>query len=152
LHPSEVENKVVLLWQRSREFFEKYQGKRVICGHTATENLPDLSTYTPDDKTDLWFRGDVVAVDTRCGKEGGFLTAIELPSLAIYESRCRAVRLDRNPLAARNLFQGTSRDRARTVRADLHDHARYHWRFARPLGKGVRLLLFVVGVAHGALF
>jgi serine/threonine protein phosphatase 1 len=87
LHPSEVEKKITLLWLRSREFFEKYQGKRVICGHTATEDLPDLSTYTPDDKTDLWFRGDVIAVDTRCGKEGGFLTAIELPSLAIYETR-----------------------------------------------------------------
>jgi serine/threonine protein phosphatase 1 len=87
LHPSEVDKPIVLLWLRSREFFENYTGKRVICGHTATEDLPDISTYTPEDKTDLWYRGDVIAVDTRCGKEGGFLTAIELPALAVYESR-----------------------------------------------------------------
>lgn len=63
-------------------------GKRVICGHTATEDLPvELSTYTPEDPTDLWYRGAVVAIDTRCGKEGGFLTALELPALKVYESR-----------------------------------------------------------------
>jgi serine/threonine protein phosphatase 1 len=87
LHPSEVEDAIVLLWLRSREFFESYHGKRVVCGHTATEDLPDLSTYTPHDPTDLWFRGDVVALDTKCGKEGGFLTALELPALHVYESR-----------------------------------------------------------------
>jgi serine/threonine protein phosphatase 1 len=88
LHPSEVPDKIVLLWLRSSTFFREYKGKRVICGHTATEDLPvELSTYTPEDPADLWFRGDVVAIDTRCGKEGGFLTAIELPALKVYESR-----------------------------------------------------------------
>ena len=78
---------MVLLWSRSEKFFSEYAGKRVVCGHTATEELPELSTYTPEDPTDLWYRGDVVAIDTRCGKEGGFLTALELPALRVYESR-----------------------------------------------------------------
>jgi serine/threonine protein phosphatase 1 len=87
LHPSEVKNSQVLLWLRSREFFERYRGKRVICGHTATEDLPALSEYTPDDPADLWYTKHVVAIDTKCGKTGGFLTAVELPSLHVYESR-----------------------------------------------------------------
>ena len=87
LHPREVEDPLVLLWLRSAKFFREYSGKRVVCGHTATEDLPQLSTYTPDDPTDLWYRGDVVAIDTRCGKPGGFLTALELPALTVYESR-----------------------------------------------------------------
>ena len=87
LHPSEVEDKEVLFWLRSAKFFRGYQGKRVICGHTATEDLPDISLYTPDDPADLWYTHHVVAIDTKCGKEGGFLTAIELPSLRVYESR-----------------------------------------------------------------
>lgn len=88
LHPSQAEDPMVLLWSRSAKFFREYAGKRVVCGHTATEDLPqELSTYTPEDPTDLWYRGDVVAVDTRCGKEGGFLTALELPALRVYESR-----------------------------------------------------------------
>jgi serine/threonine protein phosphatase 1 len=87
-HPSAAKNRLVLLWLRSREFFESYRGKRVICGHTATEELPrELSQYTPDDPTDLWFTEHVVAIDTKCGKSGGFLTALELPSLHVYESR-----------------------------------------------------------------
>ncbi len=87
LHPSQAEDRMVLLWSRSEKFFSEYAGKRVVCGHTATEELPELSTYTPEDPTDLWYRGDVVAIDTRCGKEGGFLTALELPALRVYESR-----------------------------------------------------------------
>jgi serine/threonine protein phosphatase 1 len=87
LHPSEVEDKQVLFWQRSAKFFRGYRGKRVICGHTATEDLPDISLYTPGDPSDLWYTQHVIAIDTKCGKEGGFLTAIELPSLRVYESR-----------------------------------------------------------------
>lgn len=88
LHPSETPREQGLLWQRSPDFFRNYKGKRVICGHTATKDLPpELSVYTPSDTSDLWFRGDVVAIDTKCGKEDGFLTAIELPDLLVYESR-----------------------------------------------------------------
>jgi serine/threonine protein phosphatase 1 len=86
-HPSEVEDKTPLLWIRTTEFFEKYRGKRVVVGHTTTDTLPqDLSSYTPDDPTDLWAGEAVIAIDTGCG-QGGFLTAIEFPSMTVYESR-----------------------------------------------------------------
>lgn len=88
LHPSEVSDATVLMWLRSKEFYMEYHGKRVVCGHTSTSTLPEgASSYTPEDPHDLWFRGDVVAIDTRCGKPGGFLTCLELPSLTVYESR-----------------------------------------------------------------
>lgn len=88
LHPSQAPSPDLLLWRRSEKFFREYSGKRVVCGHTATRNLPrELSSYTPEDPSDLWFRGDVAALDTKCGKPDGFLTALELPSLLVYDSR-----------------------------------------------------------------
>lgn len=88
LHPSETEPKLPLLWTRSRAFFADYRGKLVVVGHTATSTLPpELSSYTPEDPTDFWAGPSVVAIDTGCGKEGGFLTAIELPAKLVYESR-----------------------------------------------------------------
>jgi len=75
------------MWERTKEFFERYAGKRVVFGHTGADSLPQqLSTYTPADGGDLFYRGCVVGIDTGCG-HGGFLTAIELPSLKVYESR-----------------------------------------------------------------
>jgi serine/threonine protein phosphatase 1 len=68
-------------------FFQGYRGKRVVCGHTATENLPpELSSFTPEDPLDMWVGENVVVIDTGCGK-GGFLTVLELPALKTYESR-----------------------------------------------------------------
>jgi serine/threonine protein phosphatase 1 len=88
LHPSEVEDKQVMLWVRKREFFLDYVGKPVVVGHTVTSTLPpELSAYTPEDPDDLFWAGNCVyAIDTGAGK-GGFLTALELPSGAVYESR-----------------------------------------------------------------
>ena len=87
LHPSEVEDPIVLLWIRTESFFRQYRGKLVVFGHTRTEFLPqELSQYTPDDPTDLWAGENVVGIDTGCGS-GGFLTAVELPELRVYESR-----------------------------------------------------------------
>ncbi len=87
-HPSEVKNRLVLLWSRSNEFFTQYRGKRVVCGHTATIDLPqELSLYTPDDPSDIWMTQNVIAIDTKCGKTDGFLSALELPTLRVYESR-----------------------------------------------------------------
>lgn len=86
-HPSEVDPPIALLWCRDREFFSRYQGKLVVFGHTATEQLPpELSSYTPDDPADMWAGPCTVGLDTGCGK-GGFLTALELPSMRVYESR-----------------------------------------------------------------
>jgi serine/threonine protein phosphatase 1 len=87
LRPEETENKALLLWVRTRAFFESYNGKRVVCGHTSTDALPpEMSSFTPDDPLDMWVNGSVYAIDTGCGK-GGFLTALELPALKVYESR-----------------------------------------------------------------
>jgi serine/threonine protein phosphatase 1 len=88
LHPSEVEDPRGLLWTRSKRFLTSYTGKPVVCGHTGTTTMPpDLSKYTPDDPTDLyWAGGSVYLIDTNAGK-GGFLTALEMPSGLVYESR-----------------------------------------------------------------
>jgi serine/threonine protein phosphatase 1 len=87
LHPSETENKTQLLWVRTMRFFQGYRGKRVVCGHTATENIPpELSSFTPEDPLDMWVGENVIVIDTGCGK-GGFLTALELPAMKVYESR-----------------------------------------------------------------
>lgn len=79
-----------LLWQRDRDFFRGYEGKRVVFGHTPVELLPvdhlGFLASLFDDPYDVWKRGRLVGVDTGCGK-GGFLSAIELPSGKVYESR-----------------------------------------------------------------
>jgi len=86
-HPSAVDPPRALLWLRDRDFFEHYRGKLVVFGHTTTRTLPnELSTYTPEDPADMWAGPACVGLDTACGK-GGFLTAFELPSRAVYESR-----------------------------------------------------------------
>ncbi|MBK7402761.1 MAG: serine/threonine protein phosphatase [Myxococcales bacterium] len=87
LHPSEIVPPHAMLWTRTKSFFTDYRGKRVVVGHTVTDCLPaDLSTHTPADPTDFWAGECVVAIDTGAGKDG-FLTAIELPALRVWESR-----------------------------------------------------------------
>jgi serine/threonine protein phosphatase 1 len=87
IHPSEVEDKQMLVWLRTREFFKSYRGKRIVVGHTTTNCLPpELSAFTPEDPTDMWEGECVLAIDTGAGK-GGFLTAVELPAKTVYESR-----------------------------------------------------------------
>jgi serine/threonine protein phosphatase 1 len=88
-HPREGAS-TSLLWQRDRDFFRSYEGKRVVFGHTPVELLPvdhlGFLASLFDDPHDVWKRGHLVGVDTGCGK-GGFLSAIELPSGKVYESR-----------------------------------------------------------------
>jgi serine/threonine protein phosphatase 1 len=87
LHPREAEPATPLLWLRTRAFFTDYRGKTIVVGHTTTGMLPpELSNFTPEDPTDLWAGPCVYALDTGAGK-GGFLTALELPALHVYESR-----------------------------------------------------------------
>jgi serine/threonine protein phosphatase 1 len=86
-HPSEVTPMRALLWLRDHDFFENYRGKLVVFGHTTTRTLPnELSSYTPEDPSDLWAGPACIGLDTGCGK-GGFLTVFELPSRLVYESR-----------------------------------------------------------------
>jgi serine/threonine protein phosphatase 1 len=88
-HPSQCAPKP-LMWMREQDFFKNYRGKRLIFGHTPVRDLPvdhlGLVARLLDDRGDVWVRGDLVGVDTGCGK-GGFLSAIELPAMKIYESR-----------------------------------------------------------------
>lgn len=86
-HPSNVANRLVLLWLRTEDFFRNYHGKRVVFGHTPTEFLPqELSSHTPLDTTDMFVGENLVGIDTGCGM-GGFLTAVELPGVRVHESR-----------------------------------------------------------------
>lgn len=87
LHPSKAPVPRALLWCRDQAFFRNYRGKLVVFGHTATDLLPpELSSYTPEDPADLWAGPSTIGLDTRCGR-GGYLTAIELPAMLVYESR-----------------------------------------------------------------
>lgn len=86
-HPRDTEPQTALLWTRTESFFRDYRGKRVVVGHTKTEYLPpELSLYTPEDPSDMWAGECVCAIDTGSGS-GGFLTALELPAMKVYESR-----------------------------------------------------------------
>jgi serine/threonine protein phosphatase 1 len=86
-HPREYPDPSVLVWCRSKEFFTAYRGKRVVFGHTPVRHLPQgHSEHTPGDAADAYVKGDVVGIDTGCGR-GGFLTAVELPGLVFHESR-----------------------------------------------------------------
>lgn len=86
-HPAAAEKPLMLIWVRKDAFIREYTGKHVVFGHTPVTLLPqELSDFTPDDPTDLWAGPYATGIDTGCGS-GGFLTAIELPSMTVYESR-----------------------------------------------------------------
>jgi serine/threonine protein phosphatase 1 len=92
-HPAEVEPQGTLVWCSDPSFFRRYTGKPVVVGHTSTRHLNTspqlprgLSEHTPDDTTDMFRRGSVFGLDTGSGS-GGFLTALELPAVRVYESR-----------------------------------------------------------------
>jgi serine/threonine protein phosphatase 1 len=88
-HPSAGRAKP-LMWMREPDFYQGYHGKRVVFGHTKVTDLPldHLGRIARifDDPRDVWTRADLVGIDTGCGK-GGFLSAIELPAMRVYESR-----------------------------------------------------------------
>lgn len=88
-HPTQGREKA-LLWMREPDFYTGYKGKRVVFGHTRTRDLPTdhlgFFRRLVDDPADVWLRGDLVGLDTGAGM-GGYLSAIELPSMKVYESR-----------------------------------------------------------------
>lgn len=79
-----------MLWTRNSDFWISYEGKRLCFGHTPVVVLPNdhLNWLQQifDDEKDVWFRNDLIGVDTGCGK-GGFLSCVELPRRKVYESR-----------------------------------------------------------------
>jgi len=79
-----------LLWMREPDFYANYRGKRVVFGHTPVKDLPrdheNPEAQALGDTTDVWWRGDLVGIDTGAGK-GGHLSILELPTLRVYESR-----------------------------------------------------------------
>ncbi len=80
-HPRDGAEKP-LLWMREQDFFEQYEGKPVVFGHTPVTELPPKDPA----RAQVWRRGPLWGIDTGCGR-GGHLTAIELPSGTIYDSR-----------------------------------------------------------------
>ncbi|HEV8324964.1 MAG TPA: metallophosphoesterase family protein [Myxococcota bacterium] len=87
-HPRDCAPKP-LLWMREDDFFQGYEGKRLVFGHTPVTELPPpkgLFAKLFDDPKDVWLRGPLIGIDTGCGK-GGFLSAVELPAMRVYESR-----------------------------------------------------------------
>ena len=85
--PQTVGNFVNLI---EKGFYNGYAGKRVVFGHTHTRDLPQELRRFPDacpkESDRVWLRGDLVGIDTGCGR-AGVLTAVELPSLRIIDSR-----------------------------------------------------------------
>jgi serine/threonine protein phosphatase 1 len=80
-HPRDGAEKP-LLWMREQDFYEQYAGKPVVFGHTPTTELPPRD----QNRAEVWRRGPLWGIDTGCGR-GGHLSAIELPSGAVYDSR-----------------------------------------------------------------
>ncbi len=82
-HPSQCAPKP-LMWMREPRFYNGYRGKRLVFGHTPVADLPiERGEAGPDD---VFIDHDLIGLDTGCGK-GGVLSAIELPSGTIYQSR-----------------------------------------------------------------
>jgi serine/threonine protein phosphatase 1 len=77
--PAESRAKV-LLWTRDVQFYNGYRGKRVVFGHSNTKELPG------GDPESVWRTDTVMGIDTASGM-GGFLSAVELPALQVYDSR-----------------------------------------------------------------
>jgi serine/threonine protein phosphatase 1 len=79
-----------LMWMREKSFYNGYDGKRVVFGHTHTRDLPQehrrYPDETPKEPDRVWLRGELVGLDTGCGR-AGVLSAIELPTLRIIDSR-----------------------------------------------------------------
>src|SRR5690606_10788810 len=60
-HPA-VGREKPLFWMREPDFFNYYEGKRVVFGHTRTRDLPteDDSEPDEDESVHVWLRGDLV--------------------------------------------------------------------------------------------
>jgi serine/threonine protein phosphatase 1 len=98
LHPRESPHHPELLWSRSRRFFNDYDGKTVVFGHTIAGMMFGEFEH-------VWMRDSLIGVDTGAYLTG-VLSAIELPSRLVFSVR------DRAPAAARE----GHRSRHRSIR------------------------------------
>jgi serine/threonine protein phosphatase 1 len=76
IHPSLVPNSPDLIWSRNERFFNDYQGKTVVFGHT-------IAGLVFGEWGKVWMRGDVIGVDTGAYLYG-ILSGIELPSRRVF--------------------------------------------------------------------
>lgn len=95
-HPSEAPENPELYWARNRHFFAEYKGKTVVFGHTITG-------MAFGEKGKVWIRDSLICVDTGAYLTG-ILSAIELPSRAIYNASDGAFDDSASPFAARRYF------------------------------------------------
>jgi serine/threonine protein phosphatase 1 len=80
-HPRDGADKP-LLWMREPDFYAQYAGKQLVFGHTPTTDLPPRDP----ERREVWRRGPLWGIDTGAGR-GGHLSAVELPSGTVYDSR-----------------------------------------------------------------
>jgi serine/threonine protein phosphatase 1 len=76
LHPSMSPDSTELLWARNRRFFDGYDGKLVVFGHTITGTIFG-------ERGKVWQRDSLIDVDTGAYLTG-VLSAVELPSRQVY--------------------------------------------------------------------
>jgi serine/threonine protein phosphatase 1 len=76
LHPSMSPDSMELLWARNRRFFDGYDGKLVVFGHTITGTIFG-------ERGKVWQRDSLIDVDTGAYLTG-VLSAVELPSRQVY--------------------------------------------------------------------
>lgn len=86
LHPSASADDKRFLWERSKAFYRTYVGKPVVVGHTPTKYLADNGEHTAADSAETHCSPYAHLIDTGAG-QGGFLTALELPAMRLYDSR-----------------------------------------------------------------
>ena len=87
LHPSETADQPRFLWERSMAFYRSYVGKPVVVGHTPTKYLAESGgEHAPADAAEVQGSPYSHLIDTGAG-QGGFLTALELPAMRLYDSR-----------------------------------------------------------------
>ena len=77
LHPSFSPDSIELMWGRNRRFFNEYDCKLVVFGHT-------IAGQMFGEWGQVWQREDLIAVDTGAYMTG-VLSAVELPSRKIYQ-------------------------------------------------------------------
>ena len=77
-----------LLWMRERDFFRATAASGWSSATPIPARCPPRRRCKahPDHVREVWRRGDLIGIDTGCGRSG-FLSCIELPADRVYDSR-----------------------------------------------------------------